>query len=115
MAYPQDQLEELLPYCAGIAEHPEGGITYILLEGLVLPAGCTPSPCDALLCPAARDGYAARLFFAHPVTTHHPRNWNGNARILERNWVAYSWNVNNPNVRLVELLRELLGGLTRKQ
>ena len=115
MSHPQDQLEELRPYCAGISECEEGGITYILLEGLVLPAGCSPSPCDALLCPAARDGYAARLFFEHQITTQYARNWNGHARILERNWVAYSWNVHNPNVRLVELLRELLGGLTRQQ
>ena len=45
----------------------EGGITFISLEGLRLPQGCDPPACDALLCPAPRDGYPSRLFLSVKV------------------------------------------------
>jgi hypothetical protein len=115
MAYPQEQIEELKPYCASVSECEDGGRTYFLLEGLILPEGCTPSPVDALLCPTPRDSYQARLYFPHQVQGHYPRNWNGSAHICGRNWVAYSWQLNQTGLRLVEVFRELLAGLTRQQ
>lgn len=114
MTYSQDQIEELKSCCKSILQCDEGGYTYFLLEGLILPEGCSPSSCDGLLCPTAHSGYPARLFFSTQVQCRFSRNWNGNARILERNWYAFSWRVNNSNARLIDLVIELLSGFTRE-
>ena len=73
-----------------------------LIENLHLPDGCQPQIVDALLCPTPRDGYQSRLFFSVQITGQ-ARNWNGNIRVLERNWFAISWQV-PPGLRLYEIL-----------
>ena len=113
MPYTEDQIAELKLCCQSISQCDEGGITYFLLEGLALPEGCEPSVCDGLLCPTAHSGYPARLFFSVQVQGSYARNWNGNARILERNWHAFSWQVNNADMRLSDLVFEFLSGFTR--
>jgi hypothetical protein len=89
-----DNLQELRSLCPEAKQASEGAIDFVLLPGLALPSGCSSSSIDCLLCLGPRDGYESRLFFAQPVSSREPRNWNGqNIRILERNWFAYSWRV----------------------
>lgn len=96
MSIPVDDLALLKARCTKLSRAVEGGLTYYLLAGLELPAGCTPSRVDALLCMGERDGYPTRLFLERQVqgASGIALNWNANGvRILERNWVAYSWKV----------------------
>jgi hypothetical protein len=89
-----DHLQELLSLSPETKQATEGGIDFVLLPGLQLPAGCSPPSLDCLLCLGPRDGYDNRLFFSQVVSSREGRNWNGqNIRILERNWFAYSWRV----------------------
>jgi hypothetical protein len=115
VSFATDQITELKPYCKVVKVAEEGDCAYILLEGLILPEGCSPSICDALLCPTPRDNYPSRLFFSEQLQVPYQRNWNGNARILGRNWVAFSWTVNAQNPTLAQLLLHHLSGLTRAQ
>ena len=108
-----NEVDELRAYCKSVTAASEGGCTYYLLEGLILPEGCSPAFVDALLCPTPRDGYNSRLFFAERVAGGSSRNWNTQARILERNWHAYSWSVNTLCLRLAQLVSRHLEGLTR--
>jgi hypothetical protein len=114
VSYPQDQIEELKQGCDGVATCNDSGIAYLLLTNLGLPTGCTPATCDALLCPAGRDGYPSRLFLSQPVQGPFPRNWNFKGRICERDWVAFSWKVNtSESMRLAQLVRVHLDGFRR--
>jgi len=111
MVFPEDQVAELKLLCPEVQQCDEGGRTHLLLPGLSLPEGCSPSITDALLCPTERDGYPSRLFFADRIESGTPLNWNANGvRLLERNWHAYSWKV-NPNLRLVQMIAAHLRGL----
>ena len=108
----QDQIKELKQLCPDIMACNEGEITYYLLRNLSLPQGCSPSTVDALLCPAERDGYPSRLFFATQITSKSSRNWNSqNVRILDRNWFAFSWKLNIAGQRLAELVANHLRAL----
>jgi hypothetical protein len=111
VAYPPEQVNELRTYCQKVSALPEGGVTYILLENLRLPPGCTPSVCDALLCPEPRDGYSSRLFFSQQIASSYSRNWNKSERIGERSWVAFSWKPDPAKKTLPELLVAHLTGL----
>lgn len=96
MPFPIDQIEELKLIAPNIAECDECGVSFILLPSYRLPDGCTPCIVDLLLCPAPRDGYQSRLFFAERVLPSEKLgrpalNWNGSVRIAERNWQAFSW------------------------
>lgn len=106
-----DQVEEL----RGVFTRPqvadEAGLTYILLEQIALPAGCSPPVVDALLCPQPRDGYTSRLFFSAKVTCGKPLNWNKEDRILERNWFAFSWKTNRENLRLLQMVLDHMAAL----
>lgn len=93
MDFPQDQIDELKKIAPSISIAVEGGYTFIYIEKLKLPDGCKPEVVDALLCPAPRDGYMSRLFFAEQITGCPARNWNGNIRVLNKNWFAISWKV----------------------
>lgn len=104
-------VDELCALCPGARAYTEGGIDYVFLPSLRLPAGCNPDVVDCLLCMGARDGYENRLFFGTVVNAPTGRNWNTqNVRILERNWFAYSWRVPN-GLRPIELLIGHLKGL----
>jgi hypothetical protein len=89
-----ENLQELRSLCPDAKQATEGGIDFVLLPGLNLPAGSSPPSTDCLLCLGPRDGYDNRLFFSQVVSSREGRSWNGqNIRILERNWFAYSWRV----------------------
>ncbi len=103
MKFPEEQIERLKALIPSISEASEGGYDYILLEDLILPDGCIPSVTDALLCPTPREGYSSRLFFAEKIIGGPPRNWNGNLRVLGRNWYAVSWQT-TAGLELVEML-----------
>jgi hypothetical protein len=107
---PEDQLAELKQLFSNIQMAKEGGITYVLLPGAQLPTGCSPGAMDLLLCPTPRDGYESRLYFAGTVQSREARNWNGNTRVLERNWVAYSWKI-PANLRLAQMVQAHLQAL----
>jgi hypothetical protein len=116
MDHPQDQLAELKRYCTGLKAVNEGGTTFFLLENLRLPAGCDPAVCDALLCPVAREGYPSRLYLSVLVKSPYTRNWNKtDARIAERNWVAFSWKVDLPSPTLAQLLIAHLNGFAKEK
>ena len=99
MNFPQDQIDELKKVTSSISITVEGGYTYLLLEKLKLPDGCTPTEVDALLCPTPHTGYLSRLFFAEKITNI---NWTTNIRVLERNWFAISWQTDSLNLQLLE-------------
>ena len=114
LTFATDELTELKSYCSRVASACEGGCTYLLLEKLALPEGCTPLVVDALLCPAPRDGYQSRLFFSDLINSGRSLNWNANGvRILDRNWHAFSWKVERPGLRLSEILIRHLEAFTR--
>ncbi len=116
MNYPQEQIDELKRYCGKLSALSEGGIAYLLLGELRLPAGCTPSVCDALLCPVPKDNYPSRLYFSERIKGRCTRNWNvSNARIGERNWVAFSWRVDLAEPTLSQLLVAHLTGFTKEK
>lgn len=107
MALPTDQVEELKGV-SPVSEFDEGGATFLLLPTFKLPDGCLPSSVDLLLCPTPRDGYNSRLFFAERVQPpqtpgRQALNWNGTARIAERNWQAFSWRTPS-GLRLAQML-----------
>ena len=110
MAYPQEQIDELRALVAGVMEASEGGATYFLLPGLLLPEGCAPAAVDALLCPTTHNSYPTRLFVAQQITPPTPRGlgWS-QARILDRVWHVLSWRVDGgPQLRLVQMVAEHL-------
>jgi hypothetical protein len=112
MRFPDDQIEELKAMFGGVGQGVEGGVTYFLLPGLMLPEGCAPSSTDALLCPTPRDGYNSRLFFANRIQSRQSLNWNAvGVRIFERNWNAFSWQVSRQGLRLTQLVSAHLGAL----
>jgi hypothetical protein len=114
MTFDTQQIAELKRYCKKVSSLTEGGVTFLELEGLRLPAGCSPEVCDAVLCPVDREGYPSRLYFAVQVTFPFARNWNvTNARIGERNWYAFSWKVRLVSPTLAQLLVAHLTGFTQ--
>ena len=106
-----DEITELKKLAPKVQRCDEGGVTFYLLPQLALPSGCTPERVDALLCPTPRDGYPSRLFFDEQVRASGNQNWNGAARILERNWYAYSWMVPEPGLRLAQIVMAHLRAL----
>jgi hypothetical protein len=42
------------------------------------------------------------LFFAEKINGGQGGNWNGNIRVLDRNWHAISWQTTTPNLSLIE-------------
>lgn len=99
-----DEVEELKRLWPGVRIGAEGGYTYYLLPDVALPDGCEPAKTTLLLCPTSRDGYPSRLFFADRVGSRATLNWNGQSRILERNWHAYSYTIREDNLRLAQMV-----------
>ena len=105
MNFPEDQIEELKKLYPAVQSCEEGGVTFFLLPKLRLPEGCEPQETDALLCPAPRDGYNSRLFFANKITCSKALNWNASGvRIAERNWAAFSWKTEHTDLRLAQMV-----------
>lgn len=111
MDFPADQVAELKRLWPGAQRADEGGITYLLLPDLALPDGCSPARIDALLCPTPRDGYPSRLYFAGAVQSPTPLNWAGQSYILGRTWRVFSWRVDEPGLRLAQLVMAHLRAL----
>jgi hypothetical protein len=105
MDFPQEQIAELKGLAPEVGSCEEGGTTFFLIRPLVLPDGCTPAAVDALLCPSTRDGYNSRLYFSERIVSKAPLNWNGNIRIAERNWFAFSWRT-PAGLRLAQMVAE---------
>ena len=61
-----DEIRELGALYGTVKSAVESGVTYFLIPGLILPAGCSPAVTDALLCPSPRDGYNSRLTSRYP-------------------------------------------------
>lgn len=113
MEYSKEQTDELKRYCSKLSLLTEGGVTYFHLGDLRLPKGCDPEVCDALLCPATGDSnYPSRLYLAVQVNSPYDRNWNGNVRIGEKNWMAFSWKIQS-GLTLAQMLNAHLSGFTR--
>lgn len=104
MEFSTDQIEELKQIAPSLSQASEGGYTFLLIEGLVMPDGCLPRQVDALLCPTPREGYSSRLFLSEKITGCPVLNWNGNIRVLGKNWHAVSWQT-RPGLRLSEMLQ----------
>lgn len=116
MDYPQDQIESLKRYCDKLSALSEGGVTFFHLNGLRLPPGCTPSKCNALLCPVPREGYPSRLYLSEQVTCPFHRDWKvSDARIAESNWHVFSWKVEPTPPDLAQLLVAHLNGFTKEK
>ena len=88
----QEQIDELKALVPSICIANEGGYCYLLIKDVTLPAGCSPSVTNVLLCPFPKDGYNSRLYFPNMISGCASRNWNSqNVRILGANWFAFSW------------------------
>lgn len=109
--FPQEELAELSQFCAEIRSLEEGGVSYLLLKGLHLPDGCTPDKTDSLFCPTPIHGYNARLLFPEKIQGPQGLNWNHEARIFEKTWYAFSWQLNQPDLRLAQKVAIILGAL----
>lgn len=108
MNIPEDQIAELKALSPEVSYTEEGGLKYLLLSVLKLPAGVSPSETEALLCASPRDGYQSRLFFPCKLSTKQERNWNAmNVQILGRSWCACSWQT-QPGLRLAQMVAEHL-------
>lgn len=116
MDYPKEQTEDLKRYCDNVRKLVEGDVTFLYLEGLRLPAGCTPAVCNALLCPTPRENYPSRLYLSEKIVGPYSRNWNSSdARIGERNWFAFSWKVEVSGATLTQLLVAHLNGFAKER
>ena len=81
----------------------EGGVNYIYLPRLRLPAGCDPAQVDGLLRPEpGPDGYTTRLFLSHAFPSK-GQNWTVH-RILDKTWNTPSFNNVPADARLIEIL-----------
>jgi hypothetical protein len=103
MSFPVDQIDELKLMFPGVAQCDEGSVSFFLLSKATLPDGCQPSTTDLLLCPTPRDNYNSRLFFGSQISGKPGLNWNGQVRVLERNWHAFSWRT-PPGLRLAQMV-----------
>jgi hypothetical protein len=112
-----EQVDLLKLICPLVQVAEEIGATIYLLPQLKLPEGCVPGTVDALLCPSPHTGYNSRLFFNQQIQTTHtrrtqqPLNWNGQVRVLERDWYAFSWQTDVSGLALIQILQLHLDGL----
>lgn len=107
--FPADELEEFKALHGEIFVGQEGNEHFILIPNKTLPDGCSPVATDVLYFPNPRDGYKGRLFF--PTKVKNGPNWNTKARIMEREWHAYSWQTEKEGGRLAQKFSVLLRGL----
>lgn len=114
MEYPAEQIEALKRLYPNLSSATEGGMTFFLIEKVVLPDCCAPREVSALLCPTAREGYQSRLFIS--VQVQHPgkANWNpaGGSLILGRQWWALSWKTKEGQT-LAQMVLDHLGGFRK--
>ncbi|MFT3714053.1 MAG: hypothetical protein QM817_40850 [Archangium sp.] len=99
----KDEVRELKVFSASVETGTEGGREYVIVNGVSVP-GWEPNKVDVLLCPYERDGYPSRLFLSAKVAGRGGLNWNSEARLLGRNWFAFSFKVPHSDLRLAQLL-----------
>lgn len=105
-----EQLAELHVVCPGAEVLQEGGVTYIYLPVLKVPAGCAPQVVEGLLRPGqGPDGYTSRLFFSAQFPGK-GQNWTDH-RILDKTWYTFSYNGVPSELRLIEILANHLQAL----
>ena len=104
------QVAQLKVYCPNLSSFDDGEgeakKTYVLIDGLDLPAGCQPKRVQGLLCPFTRDGYTSRLFLSEKIT-HNGKgtSWNADGvQIGGRSWWAVSWKTGTENLTLLGML-----------
>lgn len=109
IAFPKDQIDELLAIFPNAKQYEEGGTPYFLLPNVSLPGGANPASVDLLLRPVHMDGYDSRLYYSQQPTfssrtNRESLNWNANnVHILSRNWHAFSWRT-QPGLRLAQMV-----------
>ena len=104
MGISDEEIQELKHICPEAKEMAEGGIVYLYLPGLKLPAGL--GVVDALLCPQSHSGYPTRLFLS-AVVQGKGANWTSHV-ILSRTWHTWSWNYIPAGQRPAEILAQHL-------
>lgn len=109
----EEQLNKLKKYFDGVRTFQEGGFGYVYIPNLPLGEGTNAVKIDVLLCPFERDGYPSRLFLSEKISGNHKGNWNGNIRILDRNWYAVSWKVKR-GLELFDMLATHLNAFTNE-
>lgn len=112
MTFDSDEIRKIREISSSVASATDGGITFLLIEGLRLPEKCTPKVVNALLCPVLKDGYSSRLYFELIPQGIQPLNWNGNLWLLDKNWHAFSWQT-SPGQKLFEMIVEHLNAFNQ--
>ncbi|WP_108425040.1 hypothetical protein [Flagellimonas amoyensis] len=112
MSFAQKEIDELKKVAPDLKIIQEGGYTFFYIEKLLLPDGCVPNIIEALLCPTPHSGYPCRLFFSSQISGCPARNWNGNLRVIGRNWFAISWKTKS-GLTLLEMVSIHLKALER--
>jgi hypothetical protein len=110
--FPKDQIAAVKAAYPDISVAEEGKVNFLLIEKLKLPDGCNPRVVDALLCPAARDGYPSRLFLSQKISHRGPgQGWNPNHAvvILGRQWWAVSWKTDGKEKPLMGMIMDHIG------
>lgn len=98
-----ESLDELQVTSPGAHVMQEGGVTYIYLPVLKLPAGVNPPEVEGLLRPGpGPDGYTTRLYLSAAFPTK-GQNWSVQ-HILDRPWHTFSWNNVPADLRPIEIL-----------
>jgi len=112
---PADQIAALKTLYPRLSAAEEGGLPYLRIEELKLPAGASPAIVTGLLCPALRDGYQSRLFLDQKIS-HSGRgtNWNPveGVVILGHRWYAVSWQT-KAGQSLIQMMLDHLGAFTK--
>lgn len=103
MGFSQKEVDDLKKVAPELKKIQEGGHTFFYIEKLMLPDGCNPNVVEALLCPNNHSGYPNRLFFSAKVSSPQTRNWNGQLRVIGRNWYGISWRTKT-GLTLLEML-----------
>ncbi len=112
MTFDSEQIDELKFMFPEVSMCEEGGVTFFYIPNFKLPDSCAPQRSDVLLCPTKRDGYNSRLYFSEAIQTSKNLNWNSTGlRLLERNWHAFSWQVQD-NLRLAQMIAIHIRGLS---
>src|SRR6266702_8309497 len=104
MDFPQDQIDELKRLFPDVSYATEGSYDYFLIRNVTLPKSCTPENTDVLLCPNVREGYNSRLYFTTQIQCGKPLNWNGSTFIFDRQWCAFSWQLQPTERRLTQMV-----------
>ncbi len=98
----EDQLSALQIVCPGAVMMQEGGVTYVYLPRVRLPASCGSRMVEGLLRPGpGPDGYTTRLYLSE-ACPNRGQNWTTH-QILAKTWHTYSFNNVPADIPLIEI------------